>query len=89
MNKEQKKRYITDREEPTYDIRNVWPDIIDEITIIGDIKQVLNKEQFNYLRDNYKIAEYGYDGETQNIKLQNLFTIDDIKKKIEEICKGE
>lgn len=89
MNKEPKKRYITDREEPTYDIRNVWPDIIDEITIIGDMKQIFSKKHFNYLSKNGKIAEYGYDGEVQFIKLQNLFTIDDIKKKIEEICKGE
>ena len=49
----------------------------------------MNEEQFNYLRDNYRIVEHGYDGQVQYLKLQNLFTIEDIKKKIEEICKED
>ena len=90
MNKEPKKRYIIDREEePSYDIRNVFPEIIDDIHIIGDISKIMNEEQFNYLRDNHRIVECGYDGQTQYIKLQYLFTIDDIRNKIEEICKGD
>lgn len=83
-----KKRYITDREEPSYDMRNVFPDIRDNITIIGDITKIMNEEQFNYLRDTQRIAEYGYDRQTSYIELQYLFTMDDIKKKIEEMCKG-
>ena len=80
-------KYITDKEEPRYDIRNVFPEVIDDITIIGDISKIMNEEQFNYLRDNQRIVEYGYDGQTPHIKLQYLFTTEDIKKKIEEICK--
>ena len=68
------------------DVRNVFPEIIDDITIIGDMKQIFSKKHFNYLSKNGKIAEYGYDGGTQFIKLQYLFTIEDVKKKIEEIC---
>ena len=75
------------KEEPRYDIRNTFPDIIDDITIIGDISQIMNEEQFSYLKDNYRIVEYGYDGETSHIKLNHLFTIEDIKNKIEEICR--
>ena len=75
------------KEEPRYDIRNIYPEIIDDITIIGDISKIMSEEQFNYLRDNYRIAECGYDGETSHIKLNHLFTIEDIKNKIEEICR--
>lgn len=75
------------KEEPRYDIRNTFPEIIDDITIIGDISQIMNEEQFSYLKDNYRIVEYGYDGETAHIKLNHLFTIEDIKNKIEEICR--
>ena len=75
------------KEEPRYDIRNTFPEIIDDITIIGDISKIMSEEQFNYLRDNYIIAEYGYDGETSHIKLNHLFTVEDIKNKIEEICR--
>lgn len=75
--------------EPTFDIRNIFPEIKDEITIIGNIPELLNKKQLEYLRDNNKLIEYGYDGETYYIKLQYLFTLDDIENKIEEICKGE
>ena len=69
------------KEEPRYDIRNTFPEIIDDITIIGDISKIMSEEQFNYLRDNYIIAEYGYDGETSHIKLNHLFTVEDIKNK--------
>jgi len=69
------------------DIRNVFPELIDEITIIGDTTQVLNQKQFEYLSRNRIITEYGCDGATQFIRLQYLFTIEDIKKKIEEICR--
>lgn len=77
------------KKEPTFDIRSIFPEIKDEITIIGNIPELLNKKQFEYLRDNNKLIEYGYDGETYYIKLQHLFTLDDIENKIEEICKGE
>lgn len=82
-----KKKYLTDKEEPTYDIRNVFPEIIDDIRIVGDISKIMSEEQFNCLMKNSNIAEYGYDGEVQHLRLRYLFTIDDIQNKIEEICK--
>lgn len=86
--KKSKKRYITDKEEElSYDIRNLCSEINDEITIIGNVQLFMSEKQFNYLRDSYRIAEYGYDGQVSFIKLQHLFTIEDIKNKINEICK--
>ena len=82
------KKYITDREEPTFDIRNVFPDVYDEIQIIGDLTQIMNEKQFNYLKDKQIVGEIGYDDQTSYIKLNHLFTLEDIKNKIEEICKG-
>ena len=82
-----KKKYLTDKEEPTYDMRHVFPEIIDDIRIVGDISKIMNEEQFNYLMKNSNITEYGYDGEVQCLRLRYLFTIDDIQNKIEEICK--
>ena len=89
MNKEPKKKYITDKEEPSYDIRNVSPEIIDDIQIIGNSMDIINEKQFDYLRRKFKIAEYGYDGQVTYIRLQHLFTLEDIKNKIEEICKEQ
>ena len=90
MNVEPKKRYITDREEePSYDIRNIFPEVIDDIEIIGDIKQIMNEKQFKYLIDKHIISECGNDGQVSYIKLQHLFTTEDVKNKIEEILKGE
>jgi len=71
-----------------FDARNIFPEIIDEIQIIGNISQILNQKQFEYLKKNYRIKELGYDGETTYITFQDLFTIQDIKDKINEICKG-
>lgn len=79
---------IGDREEPTFDIRNVFPDVNDEIEIIGDITDVMNELQFKYLIEHNIVNKIGYDGQTSYIKLSNLFTLEDIKNKIEEICKG-
>lgn len=79
---------IGDREEPTFDIRNVFPDVNDEIEIIGNITDVMNELQFKYLRDHNIVNEFGYDGQTSYIKLSNLFTLEDVKNKIEEMCKG-
>lgn len=89
MNKEPKKKYITDREEPSFDIRNISPEIIDDIQIIGNPIGIINEEQFDYLRRKSKIAEVGYEGQVSYIRLQNLFTMEDIKNKIEEICKEQ
>lgn len=84
-----KKQYLTDKEEPTYDIRKVFLNVIDNIQIIGDISKIMSEKQFNALMKNNKIAEYGYDGEVQCIKLQYIFSLEDVKNKIEKICGGE
>ena len=79
---------IFDKEEPTFDIRNVFPDVSDEVTIIGNIPDIMSELQFNYLRDHNMVGEFGYDGQTSYIKLSNLFTLEDIKNKIEKVCEG-
>ena len=84
-----KKQYLTDKEEPAYDIRNSFPEVIDNIHVIGDISKVMSEEQFNYLVKNNRIVEYSYDGEVQCIELQYIFTLEDIKNKIGKICEGE
>lgn len=76
------------KEEPSYDIRNTYPEVIDDIQIIGDLTKIMNEEQFNCLRDSNRIYECGYDGQVSYIKFQHLFTIEDVKNKIEEILKG-
>ena len=69
------------------DIRNIYPEVEDTIIITGDITKILNDKQFKELRDKHKLVEFGYDGYVSYIKLQYLFTLDDIKKKIYEILK--
>ena len=86
MKVELQKKHITAKEEPTYDIRNDIPEINDEIEIYGDINKIITKKEFNYLSENYKVIESGFTGTTSYIKLQRLFTLKDIKKKIKEIC---
>ena len=72
-----------------YDIRNIYPEIEDSVTITGDLTKILNDEQFKDLTYKGRIAEWGADGNVGYIKFQYLFTVEDVKKKIEEILKGE
>lgn len=69
-----------------YDVRNYFPEIIDDITIIGNLQHIFkNNQDFITLRDKGYINEYGYDGEVQHIKMSGLFTIDDVRNKIDEL----
>ena len=70
-----------------YDIRNIYPEIEDNITITGDLTKLFDKKQFNILFHKGIIREYGSDGYVSYIKMENLFTLDDVKNKIEEILK--
>lgn len=75
------------------DIRNVFPEMSDDINIFGELPKILTMEQFNYLSKNGNIVEYGFEtgaGGVSHLRLQGLFTLEDVKKKIREICdKGE
>ncbi len=79
------KKYLSDKKEPIYDMRKVFPEIESSIKITGDVLKVMNMEQFNCLMKNNKITEYGYDGEVQFLKIEYLFTIDDVINKIDRM----
>ena len=79
-----------DKEEPTYDIRDVFPVVVDNIKIVGNVSKIISEEQFKYLVDNNKVSEFGNSEDGANfIILQYLFTLEEIKNKIEKICGGE
>ena len=81
-------KFIEMPKEPSIDIRDFFPEIEDTIIIKGNYFKVMKKEYFNILKEKNKIANFGADGETSYITLQNIFTAKDIENKIEEICKG-
>ena len=72
------------------DIRNTFPEIYNYIDIYGNLSKILTMEQFSHLRKTCRILEYGcdFDG-VSHLRLQGLFTLDDVKKKIREICDKE
>lgn len=83
-----KKRYITDKKSnDCIDIRKYYPDVICEIRIDGDLPKILTETQIRALAKQNMIKEYGYDGETEisYIKLFNLFSAEEIMKKIKKI----
>ena len=75
------------KEEPIYDIRNTIPEIKSDVEISGNISEIMSKEEWIYLRNTNYIAECGYYEGIKYIRLHNLFTVEDIKNKIEEICR--
>ena len=72
------------------DIRNIFPEMCDDIDIYGNLSKILTMEQFSQLSKTGNIVEYGcnFDG-VSHLRLQGLFTLDDVKKKIREICDKE
>jgi len=70
-----------------YDIRNIYPEIEDNITITGVLTNIFDEKQFKILFHKGIIREYGNDGYVSYIRMENLFTLDDVKNKIEEILK--
>ncbi len=72
------------------DIRNTFPEMCDDIVIYGNLSKILTMEQFSLLCKTCRILEYGCncDG-VSHLRLQGLFTLDDVKKKIREICDKE
>ena len=72
-----------------YDIRNYMPEINDEIEIIGDLANIFEKEELDYLNKTMHIEEISYDGGVMHIKLIDLFTINDVKQKVKEMMEED
>ena len=60
--------------------------IYNKLTIIGDLETIFEENQINYLFHHNYVEQLGRD-ELEYIDLRNLFTIDEIKNKIDKICK--
>lgn len=74
------------------DKRNTFPAMVGDIEITGDISNVMSREEWIYLRSSkYSslIAEVGFYDGVQYVRFHNLFTLEDVKNKIKELCKKE
>lgn len=69
-----------------YDIRKIIPEVDSEITITGDLTKVMTHEQFELLKKTRAISEFGYEDGLTHIKFEGILTLEDVEKKIKEIC---
>lgn len=69
-----------------YDIRKMIPEVDSEITITGDLTKVMTQEQFELLKKAGAVSEFGYEDGLTHIKFEGMLALEDVKKKIEEIC---
>lgn len=71
------------------DKRNTFPAMVEDIEITGNISSIMSKEEWIHLRNTTYIAECGYYDGVPYVRLHNLFTIEDVKNKIKELCEKE